>query len=80
MTSVRLDSDLEARLKRAAQALDMSPSDFIRDALVRRCEQVLQESLAERLAPVIGIIESPGGRAVQTGAAFGRAVARRRAR
>jgi hypothetical protein len=78
MKSVRLDADLEAKLERAARALATSQSDFIRDALTRRCEEVLGGSLAERLAPVIGIVKSTGGRAARSGAAFRAALGRRR--
>ena len=80
MKSVRLDHDLEAKLERAARALVMSQSEFLRDALARRCEEVLGESLADRLAPLIGIVKSSGGRAARSGAAFRAAVARRRKR
>jgi predicted DNA-binding protein len=75
--SVRLDDDLEAKLKRAARALGTTQSEFIREALARRCEEVLGGSLAERLVPVIGVVKSAGGRAARSGAAFRDAVARR---
>jgi hypothetical protein len=78
--SVRLDPQLEARLERAARAVAVSESEFIRDALARRCAEVLGGSLAERLAPVLGIVNSAGGRAGRTGAAFRQLLARRRAR
>jgi hypothetical protein len=69
---------MEAKLERAARALATSQSEFIRDALTRRCDEVLGGSLAERLASVIGIVNSSGGRAVRSGAAFREALARRR--
>lgn len=78
MKSVRLDADLEAKLERAARAVATSQSEFIRDALARRCDEVLGGSLAERLASVIGIVNSSGGRAARSGAAFREALARRR--
>jgi len=80
LKSVRLDADLEAKLERAARALATSQSEFIRDALTRRCDEVLGGSLAERLAPVIGVVNSSGGRAARTGAALREALARRRRR
>jgi hypothetical protein len=80
MKSVRLDPRLEANLERAARAAGMSQSEFIRDALARRCEELLGGSLAERLAPVAGVVHSSGGRADRTGAAFREALARRRRR
>jgi hypothetical protein len=78
--SVRLDQGLQTKLERAARALAQSQSEFIRDALTRRCAEVLGGSLAERLAPVVGIVRSSGGRANRTGAAFRRVLARRRRR
>jgi phage-related protein len=80
MKSVRLDDDLEAKLHRAARTLAMSQSDFIRDALARRCDEVLGGSLKEHLAPVIGIVNSSGGRAAHSGEAFRAALTRRRRR
>jgi predicted transcriptional regulator len=41
MKSVRLDNDLEARLERAARAMAMSHSEYLRDAVARRCDEVL---------------------------------------
>jgi hypothetical protein len=78
--SVRLDQGLEAKLERAARAAALSQSEFIRDALARRCEEVLGGSLAERLAPFVGIVQSAGGRATRTGAAFRQVLSRRRGR
>ncbi len=78
MKSVRLDRDLQAKLERAARSLAVSQSDFIREALARRCDEVLGGSLAERLAGVVGIVQSSGGRAAHTGAAFRDTLARRR--
>jgi hypothetical protein len=80
MKCVRLDDNLEVKLERAARALGVSQSAFLRDALVRRCAEVLGDSLAERLAPVVGVVKSPGGRASHSGKAFREALARRRKR
>jgi hypothetical protein len=80
MKSVRLDNDLEAKLERAARALAMSQSEFLRDALARRCDEVLGGSLKQRLAPVIGIVSSRGGRAARTGAAYSAALVKARKR
>jgi predicted DNA-binding protein len=77
MKSVRLDAELEGKLERAARAMSMTQSEFLRDALARRCEEVLGGSLAERLGPVIGIVESSGGRAKPSGKAFRKSLARR---
>ena len=78
--TVRLDADLEARLERASQAVDETQSEFIRQAVSQRCEQVLGPTLAERLRSVIGVIESGGGRASRTGAAYRELLKRKRAR
>jgi hypothetical protein len=78
MKSVRLNDNLEAKLERAARTLGVSQSEFLRDALTRRCAEVLGDSLQQRLAPVIGIVNSSGGRASHSGAAFRAALAKRR--
>jgi hypothetical protein len=80
MKSVRLNEDQATRLERAARALAMSQSEFLRDALARRCDEVLGRSLQQRLVPVIGIVNSSGGRAAHSGAAFLAALAKRRKR
>jgi len=77
---VRLDDEFEEMLRKASQALAMTQSEFIRDALQRRCREVLNETLADRLKPYIGTIESTGGRAEGSGKAFRRLLARRKAR
>lgn len=76
--SVRLDPELETKLERAARTLNVSQSEFIREAVAGRCDEVLAVSLADRLKPVIGVIESSGGRAADTGAAFRRILSRKR--
>lgn len=78
MKSVRFDAYLQDQVERAARALGISQSELIREAVARRCEEVLGPSLAERLAPVIGRINSAGGRARNAGAAFRQALARTR--
>jgi hypothetical protein len=80
MKSVRLDHNLQAKLERAARALAMTQSEFLRDALARRCDEVLGDSLEQRLAPVVGIVNSSGGRAAHSGVAFQAAMARRHRR
>jgi predicted transcriptional regulator len=80
MKSVRLDHDLEAKLEKAARTLAVSQSEFLRDALARRCDEVLGESLKERLAPVVGVVKSSGGRAARAGAVFRAALKKRKRR
>ena len=77
--SVRFDDELEANLERAARILGVSQSELIRDAVTKRCAEVLTPSLAERLAPVLGCVRSSGGRARSTGRAFRQLLARRKA-
>jgi hypothetical protein len=74
MKSVRLDVELEERLRRAARALGVSESAFIRQALGERCDIVLGDRLDERLRDVVGVVCSDGGRARTTGDAFARAL------
>jgi hypothetical protein len=76
--NVQFDPQLEARLERAAQTLGISQSELIQEAVAKRCEEVLGPSLTERLAPFIGRIQSSGGRARHTGAAFRRILAKKR--
>lgn len=75
--SVRFDPALEASLEQAARALGVSQSELIRDAVAKRCEEVLQPSLTERLGPVIGRIKTSGGRARDTGKAFRKLLAKK---
>jgi len=80
MKTVRLDDNLNVRVERAARMLGMSKSKFLRHALIRCCDEVLGESLALRLAPVVGIVKSSGGRAAHSGVVFKTTVTGRRRR
>jgi predicted DNA-binding protein len=80
MRSVRLDQALESRLKQAAQLSGEPVSNIIRQAIEERCEAILGQRLADRLRDVIGTVRSKGGRARQTGKAFGAQLARDRKR
>ena len=77
--SVRFDRQLESRLERAAKALGLTQSEFIRDAIAKRCDHALRPPLAKSLAPFIGRVKSAGGRARHTGAAFRRTLSKKRA-
>ena len=70
MKSVRLDHSLETRLREAARVAGVPTSTFIRQAIEDRCDRVLAGRLDLRLADVIGIVHSQGGRARRTGKAF----------
>lgn len=63
MKSVRLDSEVEKQLERAAKISGVSESEFIREAIRRQADHVLGNSLEERLADVVGTVKSEGGRA-----------------
>lgn len=75
--SARLDPALQEELERAAKALGVSQSELIRDAIARRCREVLGDTLGDRIAPVVGSVDSRGGRARDTGAAFRQLLAKR---
>jgi len=77
MRSVRLDPEIEARLAAAAKIAGQSVSGFIREAVLERCDRLLGERLDRRLADVVGIVSSDGGRAERSGAAFADALAAR---
>jgi hypothetical protein len=75
--SVRFDPELDGRLEQAAQIEGVPVSALIREAVARRCDEVLGRTLHADLAAVIGAIESERGRAEHTGEAFRRALAAR---
>ena len=82
MRSVRLDPDLDERVRRAAEAENSTVSEFVRSALTERTDQVLagNDSAVAQLADVIGVIHGGGGRARRTGQAFAKVVADERKR
>ena len=63
MKSVRFDDRLQARLSAAARAAGVTESEFIRQAVAERSEQLLGDSIEHRLSGVLGAISSRGGRA-----------------
>ena len=77
MRSVRLDSELEGRLAEASRISGQPVSQIIRQAVAERCAVLLGQRLDHRIADVIGVVSSEGGRAERTGAAFS-ALARER--
>ena len=70
VVTIRISRELGFLLKQAAQSLGISQSEFIREAIVEKCRNVLRPRLSENLAPFIGRIKSQGGRARSTGAQF----------
>lgn len=76
-TSVRLDSALEARLRKLAEREGVPLSALLRRAAARYCDEAAA-SLDLRLADVVGTARSAGGRARRTGEAFRKSLQRRR--
>lgn len=70
MRSLRLDPELDQRVRRAATVEGSSISEFLRRAAAERAERTLSQSGSERLADVVGVIRGGGGRARETGKAF----------
>jgi ribbon-helix-helix protein len=78
--SVRFDRKLETMLEEAAEALGISQSKLIREAIAEKCREILRPPLSQSLAPFIGRVNSKGGRGRNTGAAFTRALLRKGAK
>lgn len=70
MRSLRIDDDLDVRIQRAAAIEGCSVSEFIRIAAAERADRALSSRPSDRLADVIGVINSGGGQAQDTGKAF----------
>jgi hypothetical protein len=79
MRSVRLDSELDARIQRAAAAEGVSVSEFLRAAAAERAERTLSRRNSDLLGDVIGAVSGGGGRARDTGRAFADALVEGRA-
>jgi hypothetical protein len=77
MRSIRLDDDLDIRVRKAAAVEGASVSEFIRRAASERADHALATGASERLADVLGAVHGGGGRARDTGAAFVEALDRR---
>lgn len=77
MKSLRLDPELEERLKQAAAAKGESLSEFIRRAADERATATLTAVPPVDFDDVLGAVHGGGGRARKTGAAFGEIVAGR---
>ncbi len=79
MRSLRLEPELDERVRRAAAAEGMSVSEFLRRAAAERADRTLSHRNSDRLADVIGVVHGGGaGRARDSGAAFGELLAERR--
>lgn len=78
MRSVRLDPELEERIKRAASLEGATVSEFLRTAAAERADRTLSEQGADRFADVLGVVRGGGGRAGDTGTAFREVLAEKR--
>ncbi len=76
-TSVRLDPGLTARLRKLAKTEGVPLSELLRRAAARYCNELANASLDLRLADVVGIVRSTGGRARRSGDAFRKALQKR---
>ncbi len=77
MKSVRLDPELESRLKQAARLRGESLSEFIRRAAAERADATLSADPAGDWDDVLGVVHGGGNRARRTGEAFTAELARR---
>jgi hypothetical protein len=80
MRSLRLDPELDERVRRAAAVEGTTISEFLRAAAAERCDRTLSQNAVERLGDVIGAVHGGGGRAHDTGAAFAALVSESRKR
>ncbi|HEY6399061.1 MAG TPA: ribbon-helix-helix protein, CopG family [Solirubrobacteraceae bacterium] len=78
MRSVRLDPDLDEVVRRAAAQEGVSVSEFLRRAAADRARRRL--SARDQLDDVLGAVQTKGGVARRTGAAFSEALQTRRPR
>jgi len=70
MRSLRLDPELDEKVRRAAAVEETSVSEFLRQAAEERADKVLGAKPSEQLGDVVGAIHGGGGRARKTGQAF----------
>jgi hypothetical protein len=68
--SLRLDPELDAKVRRAAEVKGESVSEFIRHAAEDRADEALRGSPGEMFGDVAGIVHSGGGQARRSGEAF----------
>lgn len=78
MRSIRLDPELDRKVRKAAAARGESVSAFIRNAAAKEAEQTLAERGSERVRDVAGAVRGGGGRARRTGEAFADTLSRPR--
>ena len=78
--SFRLDPDLERRLDQAAAREGVPASALIRDAVRRRCDEVLGGTLLDELGEIVGAVDVGGVQSSRTGDAFAELLRKRRTR
>ncbi len=78
--SFRLDPDLERRLEQAAAREGVPSSALIRDAVRRRCDEVLGGTLLDELGEIVGAVDIGGDQSTRTGEAFAELLRKRRKR
>jgi Ribbon-helix-helix protein, copG family len=78
MRSVRLDHDMDLRVRRAAELEGVSVSEFLRRAAADRSERTLSASAEDRLADVLGTVHGKRKQARKSGSAFTDALVERR--
>lgn len=71
MRSIRLDQQMDDRVRRAAAAEGISISEFLRRAADERAEATLSHLADQRLVDVIGVVRSGKRQARRSGKAFG---------
>ena len=77
MRSLRLEPELDEKVRRAAACRGETVSEFIRHAAEARADETLGNSPRDRLADVTGVVHGGGGRARHSGEAFRQALSRK---
>jgi hypothetical protein len=78
--SFRLNPELERRLEQAAAREGVPASELIRDAVRRRCDEVLGGTLLQDLGNIVGAVDVGGEHSRRTGDAFAELLRKRRTR
>lgn len=77
--SIRFSRQLEESLDRASRTLQVTHSEFIREAVEKRCDEVLATTtLFDCLDGTLGTVNSAGGRAHSSGNSFRRVLRQKR--
>ncbi len=68
--SFRLDPELQHRLEQAAAREGVPASVLIREAIRRRCDEILGGTLLHELGDIVGSVDIGGDHSRRTGQAF----------